>query len=79
MDVDLVDGGPVKPGEASKVVHDLGHALDALPRAPQDLVEVSLDIREIALLVEPIDLAEKFWPARRQQIVGFLVDRHESQ
>src|SRR5271157_124904 len=79
LDVDLVDGGSVKAGEASKVVHDLGHALDALPRAAQDLVEVLLDIKKIALLVEPIDLAKKLWPVRRQQIVGLLVDRRESQ
>ena len=63
MDVDLVDGGTVEPGETSKVMHDLGDSLDALPRAAHDLVEVLLDIIEIALLVEPFDLAMQLWPA----------------
>ena len=33
VDVDLIDLGAVEPGEAAEVLHDVGHPLDALPRA----------------------------------------------
>ena len=46
VDVDLIDRGAVEPGEAAEIVHDLGHALDPLPRAGEDLVEVLPDISE---------------------------------
>ena len=79
MEVDLVHGGAVKPGETAEVVHDLGHPLHSLSRALEDLVEVLLDIREIAFLAEPLDLAQQLRPVCRQQVVRLLVDRHQMQ
>ena len=56
MNIGLVDRGAVEPGEAAEVLHDVGHALDALPRAAQDLAHVLLDIGQVELIGKPGDL-----------------------
>ena len=54
--VGLVDLGAVQPGETAEVLHDVGHALDALPRALDELAQVLLHISQVALVGDASDL-----------------------
>ena len=59
VDVGLVDLGAVEAGEAAEVLHDVGHPLDSLARAVEELVHVLLDVIQVELVGEPGDLLDQ--------------------
>ena len=70
VDVGLVDRGAVEPGEAAEVLHDVGHPLDPLARAVEDLAHVLLDVVQVELVGEAVDLPDQLGPGGRQLGAG---------
>ena len=77
--VGLVDRGLVQPGETAEVLHDVGHALDALARALDELAQVLFHIGQVEFIGEAGDLPDQLGPRGLQLGVTLLVESLDAE